>query len=136
MAFGDPDAPLMVKLFPIGHVLVGLCLTYFTIACFFNTTKLHIGQDSLTIHHSPLPWFGNQEHLLGDIQQLYCTEHYHHSKNGGGHTTYRVNAILSNGRKTKLLSGLTELDQALYIEQEVEHNLGIKDQKVKGEMRS
>ncbi len=136
MAFGGDETPIIVKIFPVGHVAVGVFITYYTIAGFLNTTKLHINQNIMSIKHSPLPWFGNQTLELHNIQQLYCTNHYHTRKNGGGYYTYRLNAILSNGKKKKLLSGLTEPDQALYIEQEVENNLGIASRKIKGEMNT
>jgi hypothetical protein len=48
-------------------------------------------------------------------------------------TTYEVYAILQDGARQKLLSGLHEIEQALYIEQEIERFLEIEDRPVRGE---
>ena len=135
MAFAD-DAPLMMKIFPIGHLAVGVGLTYFTLAGFLNTTRITAGSSEVTVRHGPLPWLGNRTIPASDIEQLYCTEHTCRHSNETTSITYRVNAVLSGGKKAKLLSGLTDADQALYIEQTIENRLGIEDRRVRGEMNS
>jgi hypothetical protein len=59
----------------------------------------------------------------------------HRGKHGSTSWTYRVNAMLTDGRKIQLMSGLPESDQALYIEQIIEDHLRIADRPVGGEMR-
>lgn len=135
MAFGN-DVPLMMKLFPIGHIAVGVTLAYFALAGFLNKTKISVGHQGLTVRHGPLPWLGNRSIATHDLEQLYCTRHYHQSSEGGSSTTFRLNAVLHSGKKVKLLSGLSDPDQVLYIEQEIENHLRIEDRPVPGEMRS
>jgi len=130
------NAPLIMKLFPLGHAAVGAGLVYFTLAGFLNRTRIRVSDEALTVRHGPLPWFGSRDIPTDDIQQLYCTEHYHRSRHGTGSTTYRLNAALQDGRKIALLSGLSDTPHALFIEQEIESHLGIKDRRVRGEMNS
>ncbi len=134
MAFTE-DAPWIMIVFPVAHVAVGVGLTYFTIAGFLNRTVVRVANGRLTVRHGPMPWFGNHTLPDGEIEQLYCTEHVSRSRNSGPSITYRVNAALRNGGKLKLLSGLNEVDQALFIEEKLEHHLGIRDRPVRGEIR-
>ncbi len=119
--------------FPIGHVAVGVALTYSTLCAFVNRSVLTVSGGILTIKHQPLPWLGNQSLAGADVEQIYCTEKLGRNPNSAG-IQYIVNAKLKNGRQTKLLSGLVERDQALYIEQKLEEKLGIVDVPVGGEM--
>ena len=141
MAFGDagggPMGWLMI-VFPIAHVAIGVGLTYFTIAGFVNKTIIRTGGGQLTVRHGPLPWPGNRMISTDEVDQLYCTEHIsrnsNNNNNNNNSTSYRVNATLRDGTKAKLLSGLTEADQALYIEQKLEAHLNIEDRPVGGEL--
>jgi hypothetical protein len=42
---------------------------------------------------------------------------------------------LRDGTKLKLLSSLQDLDQALFVEQQIEQHLRIADERVPGEVR-
>ncbi|TXT35987.1 MAG: hypothetical protein FD138_1138, partial [Planctomycetota bacterium] len=59
------------------------------------------------------------------------------NRDSDGHATtsmqYEVYAVV-NGQKQKLLGGLHEVDQALFVEQRLERYLGIEDRIVPGEM--
>ncbi len=57
---GGPEAPMSLCffLFPIGHVAVGVALTYFTICGLLNRTIIEVEQGQLRIRHTPLPWPG------------------------------------------------------------------------------
>lgn len=125
-------APLLFALFPLLHLGVGVGLAYYTLCGFVNRTTVLVGSGDLSIAHGPLPWPGNRTIDAKDVRQLYCSERVHRGKNGS-HTSYELNALTSDGRKLKLLSGLSEHDHALYFEQQLERHLGIRDQRVKGE---
>jgi len=122
-----------MSLFGLLHTAVGLGLGYYTLTGFVNRTTIWVGQGRLVIHHHPLPWWGNKDLLASEIRQLYCKERVHHSDSGTQYS-YEVHAITQSGDKEKLLSNLTETEQALYIEQELERHLGIPDQAVRGEL--
>jgi hypothetical protein len=127
------DSPLIMKLFPIIHVAVGVGLTYSTLAGFVNRTRIEVSRNALTIRHGPLPWTGNQTLPGRQLTQLYGEES---AKTNKGNTTYSYSllALDREGRKIKLLSGLTDKDQVLYLEQALERRLGIEDAPVDGEI--
>jgi hypothetical protein len=125
--------PLIMKIFPLVHVAVGVGLTYSTITGFLNRTTVEVSRTRLTIRHGPLPWVGNRDVPGRQFTQLYGEET---AKTNKGSTTYTYDLIALDreGRKIKLLSGLTEKDQVLYLEQTLERRLGIEDEPVAGEV--
>jgi hypothetical protein len=142
------DASLMFRLFPLIHVAVGVGLTYSVIAGWFNRTYIyvghrriavrnrphpHFGGKAVTVRHRPIPWLGNKVIPADDVKQLYSKEKTQRSRNG---TTIRfeVQIITRGGKNTKLVGGLESREQALFIEQEIENYLGIKDAPVKAEL--
>ncbi len=115
------------------HALVGLGITYFVLAGYLNTTLVAVNRENLIIYHAPLPWPGTKTLASSDVTQLYCKSVRSGSRSRS--YSYEVRALLADGRDVKLLSGLTEDVQALFIEQEVERYLKIKDAPVSGELR-
>ena len=138
-AFGRTDSgsetPWMMVVFPIGHVAVGIGMTYFTVASFVNTSAVEISDESVRVHHGPMPWPGNRVVPSSEIEQVYCTE-------GGGWASYsnryrqvyRVQIALKDGSSRVLVKGLADLEMALYIEQAIEVKLDIEDRPVRGEV--
>jgi hypothetical protein len=127
-AHAHATAPLW---FPLLHVGVGIAVTYTTICGFVNTTRIAIENGALSVRHGPLPWPGNRDVAIASIAQLFCREHV----GSKGSRRYSVNALLKQGTTTTLLKGLTDAEQALYVEQLVEKRLGIVDAPVAGEYR-
>ncbi|HKK17661.1 MAG TPA: hypothetical protein VJ952_03185 [Opitutales bacterium] len=132
-AFGDSNAPLMMKLFPLGHVAVGIGLTYYVVAGFLNKTDVRINPLKVSVRSYPMKWFGNKEVPIDDIKQLYTTEKISNNKNGTS-MSYTVNILTPAGKQLKLLSGLQAKEQGIFIEKKIEEVLGIEDQKVAGEV--
>jgi hypothetical protein len=128
-----PDDAIAI-LFPLLHVAVGVSLTYATIAGFLNRTIIEAGTTHLAIRHTPLPWRGNREIPVSELEQLFCEEHVTRNKNGST-TSYSLNAVLQSGRKLGLVKGLPGADQALFIEHALEKHLGIANRPVPGELR-
>lgn len=127
----NEDADIFAKLFPLIHVAVGIGVTYYAIAGWFNKSNIFVSRETIEINHRPVPWFGNKKLAASDLKQLYAKEKISNNRNGTT-VTYEVHAILRNGKNTKLLSGLESSEQALYIEQEIEKYLGIKNSPVRG----
>lgn len=121
------NAPAMAVFFPLIHVAVGVGLTYATVAGFLNTTWVSIDPMQVEVKHGPLPWPGNKIFLRADIKQFFCERKTMHTKNGGVKHSYSVRVIDQAGKKSKFISSLENLDQARFIEQELERQLGIKD---------
>lgn len=116
------------------HAAVGLFLAYFCIASFVNKTDIRIDPNYLTVRHYPLPWRGAKKIRVHDIQQLYSKEQISHSKNGTN-ISYQLHVITNDNREQKLLSGLTDVAQARFVEREIETILGLQDVSVAGEHR-
>lgn len=132
MAFGM-DAPWIMKVFPVAHLAVGIGLTYFTLAGFLNRTTIRVDGEELIIRHGPLPWLGNCRIPVDQLEQLYSQEERYRGRYGVTYS-YKVNAVTKEGRKVILVASLTEQEQALFIEQQIERHLGIKDRHVPGEL--
>jgi len=128
------NGPLMMKLFPILHVAAGVALTYIAIAGLTNRTRITLNTAELRIRHYPLPWPGNRVLARQEITQLFCEEKMNNTRNGVSYS-YCLSAVLGGGRRLKLVSGLDDPADALFLEQKIEGYLGITDRPVAGEMR-
>jgi len=127
------EAPIPMLLFSILHVAVGAAVTYSTLAGLVNRTRIDIDPMSFSIRHGPLPWRGNRTISTLEIDQLYTMEKVHRGKHGP-HYSYQLWAKLKGAPDVKLLSGLEDRDQALYIEHVVEDRMRIADRPVEGEV--
>jgi hypothetical protein len=124
--------PIMI-LFPIIHVIAGIVITYATVAGYVNTTTLQIDGSRLRVRHHPLPWGRAVELGAGDVKQLFCEEKISRGRNGPSYT-YNLNALLRNGTRKKVISGLDTADLPLYLEQHCEEWMRITDEPVAGEL--
>ena len=61
---------------------------------------------------------------LSELRQLYTVTKTS-SKNDN--TTFELHAVTAVGPTVKLMSGLNEMPQALYVERVIEDHLGIED---------
>lgn len=132
MAVGT-GAPLIFIIFPIGHLGVGIWITYTTLAGFFNRTTVELNQGELSVWFDPLPWPGEKTLRASEIKQLYCKEHHRRTKNGST-TSYHLYAIMRDDKQVKLLTNLDSPDAALFLEQQLENWMRITDTPVVGEM--
>lgn len=127
----DPDGiSIIFAIFPLVHVGVGVGLTYYTIAGFFNRTTVALDKDALRIRHAPLPWKGSRELARDNIHQLYCEHQLSQGKNGTNHTYY-LSAILKNQENLRLAE--MPVQHAKFFEQVLEEKMGIEDERVAGE---
>ena len=96
-----------------------------------------MNKDGITIRHSPIATFNNQKIKIPKekIVQLYVTRYTEKiGKNKEGVQAYALSAILDNKKVIDLVRGMNRETQ-LYLEQEIETYLGIKDKIVKGEVQ-
>ncbi|WP_224249137.1 hypothetical protein [Hyalangium gracile] len=127
------DTPIIMVIFPVAHVAVGVGLTYYTLTGLVNRTRIEVGRNQLSIRHGPLPWPGNRDVPGRQFTQLYGVENVRTNK-GNQTYTYELKAVERSGKTVTLLSGLTEKNQILYLEQTLERRLGIEDEPVEGEV--
>lgn len=110
-----------------------VALSYVVLALLINRTTIRARDGRLTISIGPLPWSGNKTILMSDLRQLYCRQIVTEGDPGSS-VSYEVVALLANGTTTRLVRGLLEADQALFLEQAIEERLGIIDEPVAGEL--
>lgn len=87
----------------------------------------------MIIRHGPIPAWGNRKINPAEIKQVYSREKVSHGKHGPNYS-YEMHAATRSGKDIKLLAGLENKEQALYIEQEIERYQRIKDEPVAGEI--
>jgi hypothetical protein len=122
----------MMAAFGTVHALVGIAVAYGTLASWINQTVITVNPESLNVISGPLPVPGNTQLKTAEIKQLYTRE-----KVSRGKTTsysYEVHAVTQERQDKTLVSGLPEVSQALYIEQQIEAALRIQDRPVRGEV--
>ncbi|MBF0569537.1 MAG: hypothetical protein HQL18_02035 [Candidatus Omnitrophica bacterium] len=115
------------------HAAVGLGMLYGVLAMFLNKTTIRITYDSVTVRHAPLPWMGQKTISRAEVKQFYSQEDISQTKNGTSRS-YAVRLLTSNEKVVDLVTGLAGRDEALFIEQQVEKFLGIRDENVSGEL--
>lgn len=133
-ATGDELPALAMFLVPLAHVAVGIGVTYAAIANLVNVTEIIVERGTLSLRHRPLPWYPRPTLATADLAQLYVARRVRRSKKG---TTIRfdLRAISEAQGDLLLLAGLTDLEQALWLEQEIERHLGLTDRAVEGEVQ-
>jgi hypothetical protein len=141
MAFGaggmgmGGDLPWIFFVFPIGHLAVGISLTYSVLAGFLNRTVVELTREELTVWFEPLPWLGEKAIKTAEIQQFYCKEKVTHGKKGSVRYQYELHAVTHDNRQIKLLSNIESDDVALFFEQQLEKLMLISDRPVVGELK-
>lgn len=133
VAIATGQVPLPVLAFLSLHLAVGVGMAYFTLCSFVNHTVVEVDGERLLVRHRPLPWPGAPTVPIADLQQLFSREKVSHGKNGTS-VTYELHASLRSGGVLRLLSGLDTPEQALFVEQQLENRLGIRDEPVAGEL--
>mgnify|MGYP006948915101 CR=1 FL=1 len=124
-----------MSVFGLVHAGVGIGLVYYAFSGMLNSTLITADSESLQIRHRPLPWVGNRTIATADIRQLYCKEKVTQNKNGTS-VTYELCALEGESHRTlPLIKGLADVEQAVFLEQELERHLHIRDRKVAGEVR-
>jgi len=106
---------------------------YVAIIGFINKTIIKANSEILEVTIAPLPWFGGNVFSSIDLKQLYIVETLR-SYRLNVKPTYNILAKTRKGKSVTILSGVRNVNAALYIEQQIEKLLSIKDEPVSGEM--
>jgi len=106
-----------------------------------NRVVLRADPQALVIKQGPLPWPGAQQLARADIARLVSVEKLSTLRTGEGgreqvqtHRHYRVRAVKRSGDAVDVVAGLSRLEEALWLEHEVEAALGIDDAARAGEV--
>ena len=113
---------------------LGLGGAYVAAAVFINRTRLTIANGELDWSSGPLPWPSALRVPAKDVRQVFCEEHPVPDEAGNVlGRTYGVSAVVGpEGRRILLVRGLPTAELALWLEQAMEHTLGIDDAPVGG----
>lgn len=116
MAF-KTGAPWIMKVFPIGHLAVGIGLTYATLTGFWNRTIVEVRGGRLRILHGPLPWRGSREIPIGELRRVTAAIRPNFSRNGA--SVWQLLATTRSGEELRLLASLEDETQAKYLEEKI-----------------
>lgn len=97
------DSPLIMKIFPIGHLAVGAALTYCVIAGLFNRTKIDVDYDRVIVRHGPIPCFGNKRVDAVNVQQAYVKRSSYQVNN-----RHRWNVMIETADRSSWSAGCTK----------------------------
>jgi len=127
--FTHPERLLFGILVP--HVWVGVGLTYTCLTLFVNSTTVRVADGTLYVRHGPLPWRGTRTIPTLDVQQLFVVE----KRGNRGGVSYELCALLREGKRQALLTGLKDELEARFLEVRLEQVMNIADQHVVGELK-
>ena len=119
------------------HLSIGFGFLVHIITRLLNSTYITVNDHELAIEHRPfnIPYFHKNQYFdVRDIDQLYAKKYSTGSTNGQKTYEFGVFAKLVGGTDLKIIGGLKHQNKALFIEQEIEFFLGIKDKPVSGEV--
>lgn len=124
-------------LFASIHILIGVGIGYFVLTGFVNKTSIMIGGQGLDIKHGPLKSFGNPDTIIDRraIEQVYCKRRVGHTTNDVPHYVFDVHYIEKGGGDKTLVKGLGDLNEAIFIEQQIERLYRIEDRDVDDEYK-
>lgn len=115
-------------------------LLYFAAVRTFNEHRIRTDSTSLQVKQGPLPWPGGVKLNVSDIEQLFSIEYETQHEIGNDSERrveiqkyYQLTARTRTDQRVKLLRGLSDPLQALWLEQEIERSLGIRNKHVAGE---
>ena len=116
-----PHPPLMAVFFPIGHIAVGIGITYYVFAALVNKTDIVVSSSGVRVTSGPAPWIGNKEVRADEMTRVLVRERT--VKNG---RAFNVMYADLSCKERKLVTSLAEHDQAHFIAATIEQNLGLK----------
>ncbi len=115
----------------------GLFWFYLGLTELVNHTTLELRPGRLSVRNGPLPWRGGLSWDAARIEQLFCRRALRGSAAGEGGSGERFElCALYDGRRQRLLGPVSDPEQLIALEQEIERRLGIADRPVPGELRA
>jgi hypothetical protein len=121
-----------MALFGLIHGAVGLIVGYLALRGLLNRVELTVCRGALTTQHRPLPWFHPGPIEGDDIDQLFVEEDRSLRVNNRPVVRYALRVLKKSGGTRQLLI-VNELQQARYLEREVERAFGVEDRDMPNE---
>ncbi|HBQ09924.1 MAG TPA: hypothetical protein DEF51_01615 [Myxococcales bacterium] len=137
----DDGFSLLAMLFPIGHVAIGVGLTWWVLTSWLNRTTIEVADGRLTCRHGPIPvpFAATQPVSLGDVALFEVTEpdrwwakpalrrYRARGRMQQGvekMPTLQIEARLHDGRKVPVVTRLSDRRHADYLVRKLERQLG------------
>ena len=118
----------------VSAAVIAIPSLYFGLRGMLNRTIIRITDQMITVRHGPFPAGKSRCIAVKSINQLYCVDDRHTVGNENYSPVYSVWAVMADGERELLLAGINRLEQAEFIELEIEDQLGILDRPVIGEI--
>ena len=109
-------APWIAILFPLGHVAVGVGITYFVIASLANKTDVILNSSFVEVRTGPFPWIGNKRVPVADIVHVMVRERRSAQNRS---SSYAVMYAGYDRKEKRLLSSLANREQADFIVEKI-----------------
>lgn len=121
-----------ILLFASLHIIVGVSFLLYTLGLLLNTTRIIVTSQGIEIKNGPVPIPFNPNRFMAtsEIEQLFVEEYVPSKTNGRPDYTYAVTALTKVSDRQRLVGGFSKPGYALYLEQEMETFLNIKDKPV------
>ena len=120
-------------------MVLALAFTYYVAAGYINRTVIDVDLNSLTIRHGPLPFWRNKRLASGELKLVYYVRNVFYGNGDNDSTSlyrsHELHAITSDNQTIRLLSGLDNREQALFITQELGKFLHIDELSQTGRYR-
>jgi hypothetical protein len=124
-AISQPSpAETMILFFPLIHVAMGVCITYYVVASLFNKTDVVISLSGIKVSIYPVPWFGSKEVKREEITDIIVRERY----GNRNRRSYAIMYVDFSRKERKLIASIPESDQAEFIAQTIRDATGIRMQ--------
>jgi len=121
-ALSRPSTPVMAVVFPVMHVGVGIGITYYVLASLVNKTDVAVARAGVTVSTYPLPWTDNRTLSADQITDVLVR-----TRTWSRNSTTHVVMYADRARKERrLVSGLSQSEQAEFIAQVVRQTLQIE----------
>lgn len=115
------------------HGVVGIVIGYAAMRALFNRIQIEIRRGVLTVAHKPFPWPTPPPLTRADIEQLFVLADHSLRVNGRPVERYELRVRERRGRERKLAL-VDSLEQAHFLEAEIERAFGVVDEPVRGEI--
>lgn len=111
----------LAVLFPVGHIAVGLFLTYYVIATLFNRTGVSVSPECIRVKTYPIYWGSERRIKIEDITDTRMKSSVNNNNQNSFGVFYRNK---ENREKPIIRGGLTD-DQAAYINFQIRKLIGL-----------
>lgn len=103
-------APGPMLLFPLGHVAVGMFLTWMAMVKTLNRSRFTIDPEAFVLKHAPI-WERGARFATHDIEGFDSFE----SRGRRGSTTWKVRVLTRDGKATKLSLPVDDLEHVGFL---------------------